>query len=202
MHKFTGAVAASFFGAALVVATAAPVLASEADPDFTEVGEATTPALYQGKVIDLAEGWMGAEVCSQQEEGAPIGFVCYEDTATAAAAEGWETDPLASADDVEAASRASCQSGKMCIYEFRGWGTPMLRFDRGTHNLADYSFRDRASSLYNNRSAESTLVDFRSGFVSDRTITFDPRQDIYDLAQVAYPGGGNWDSKADRVVVD
>jgi hypothetical protein len=197
MYRTAQNIAAMCLGAVIVLATATPAFSDDSAPNPSDLAAATTPALYQGEVIDLAEDWEGAQACIQQEAGALIEFVCYEDVATAAAAESWEE-----VGEIGASSLSSCGSGHMCLYQFKGYGTPLVSFNQpGTYNLADKFFRDRASSLYNNRSTQSTLVDFRSGIIRDRSITFEPRQTIYDLSHVAYPDGGTWDNKADRVIV-
>jgi hypothetical protein len=158
-----------------------------------EGGATGALALHDGELIDLAEDWGEAEVCIQQDEEAAVEFRCYDDDASAAAGEG-----------VDAADLRDCLVGTLCLWENTHFTGRYVLFQRaGTYNMADYhgGFRDKISSFHNDRNAGMTLVDFRSGIISDRKIDYPGKVVVPNLGSVSYPDGGSWNNKTDRVIV-
>lgn len=90
-------------------------------------------ALYNGRTIDLAVSWQGAQACAITESG----NVCYDTVA--------ELDRAANS--LDAAAMATC-STPLRLYANTGYGTPVLQLStRYTqYNLSNYNFHNRTSS--------------------------------------------------------
>ncbi|MFD7364727.1 peptidase inhibitor family I36 protein [Nocardiopsis alba] len=185
-------------GLATALATSTTTAHAETVPEAVQEGQAGggavgALALHEGELIDLAEDWGEAEVCIQQDEDAAVEFRCYDDDVSAAAGEGVGTADL-----------RDCLVGTLCLWENTHFTGKRVQFQRaGTYNMADYhgGFRDKISSFHNDRNAGMTLVDFRSGIIADRKIDYLGKTVVANLGSVAYPDGGSWDNKTDRVIV-
>ncbi|PRX50931.1 peptidase inhibitor family I36 [Prauserella shujinwangii] len=197
MRKLQRAMAVIGTGAAIAagLATAAQATTGAGDTGRAAGERAGATAEYNGKVIDLSQGWQGATVCVEQVSG-PVDFRCYDDLPTYREAEG-----LARADSgFGTLAKSDCPSNNLCLWANKNYQAAMVRFVRaGTHHLEDVDFRDKATSVYNRRSSYSALIDFRSFPVQDRVFNLRNGGSIADLGLIAYPGGGHWNNKIDAV---
>ncbi|MFB6892189.1 peptidase inhibitor family I36 protein [Kitasatospora sp. NPDC056327] len=209
----TAAVGALALAAPAATATPAPA-APAVDAQQSAGPEKATPskpvlASYRGKQIDLSKGWGGARVCTEVTGGA---VYCHDSVAEAdralatvdpaLAARAAEAPPAAASRAVPApAGTADCGSGYACLWEHTNFSGALLRWSQpGTKYLSDWSFRDQASSACVFRSGGDLTV------YDDRTLQPDPsvylwNGNCYDFTGLSYPYGGNWNDKADYVVL-
>ncbi|SBW18536.1 hypothetical protein FDG2_0709 [Candidatus Protofrankia californiensis] len=145
--------AASLLSAMLLLA-AAPVAANAAEPSAPAVkptadstgNQEPTWATFEGKQINLKNGWGEAQVCSVFPDRTTECFRTIEEAETRERAAGLGTAPAAAGD-------ATIESADQCdtplnLYEDGGYGGRHLRFwGRGYwQNLTDWSFNDEMSS--------------------------------------------------------
>lgn len=147
-------------------------------------------ATYHGKQINLAQGWQGAQICV---EFAANDVKCFADDTELA-----EVAPEAA--QVGTRGGSSCAYGYACIWEHVDYQGRRLQWqDKGKKNLADWNFRDQASSVCNNRRAGGfVLQDFRR-LSLDPKIVLPAASALPNLTQVRYERGGDWNDKADAV---
>ncbi|MEE1942150.1 peptidase inhibitor family I36 protein [Streptomyces sp. TRM 70361] len=155
--------AARLLGAAIAVAgllaaapsTGAAELSSAAGPTAAaKSAPAGAVARYEGRKINLAEGWQGAHTCvvhTRQD------IRCHSDAAGADAALGYRraADPLVrrAASPRAAAAVPACAGGWLCLYEHaNGQGRRLIFNDEYWHNLYDYGFQNKTSSWRNTQS--------------------------------------------------
>ncbi|WP_165953929.1 peptidase inhibitor family I36 protein [Streptomyces sp. 8K308] len=119
-------------------------------------------AVYQDEMIDLSEGWQGAQVC-----GGEIGqlFQCHE-TAEEFQQFLAETDT----GEVGANARTDCRSDTLCLWEWPEYTGRLLYVTGrgGGLDLADYNFAGITSSVWNNRDQGAHLIDVRNNWPDDR----------------------------------
>ncbi|MFD9819831.1 peptidase inhibitor family I36 protein [Streptomyces violascens] len=219
-----GLFAAATVGGVLVAgAPAATAQNASVAPAAAETAPAPVIADYNGRKINLAEGWQGAESCTEL----PTGEVrCYDtfaeadaDTARFMAARADSSDvakytapsrkPAAGSGVLRAGKAQNCSADYWCVFDGKNYtGRRLQFFDPGTKELGKYDFRDKASSIYRIvvnyplNYGGASLVDYRSGLVANREIKFGGMEDDYpDLSRLGYPGGGNWDNKADALKI-
>ncbi|GAA3832282.1 hypothetical protein GCM10022403_076790 [Streptomyces coacervatus] len=175
-------------------------------------GSSTTDPLqpviaeYDGRKINLAKSWEGADICTELPGGQ---FHCYDTDAEALA------DPALPAkvrkDTLKAARlaaasdpRDNCTSDYWCLYADANFKGRRLQFTSdGKKNLGDYGFRDELSSVYywvarwplNYGTAR--LWDSRSWPLHDRQRDLIPPGGWANLRNLDYPGGGDWNDKVD-----
>ncbi len=133
---------------------AAPASASPSSDD--PVGR----AVYRGAVIDLKDGWKGAQACVVF---AAKDTRCFATHAEADALLGYEPreDPLVrsatrtgQAVGMTAVSAPACASGWLCLYEDANGGGRRLQFsDEYWHYLSEWGFDRKTSSWRNNQGA-------------------------------------------------
>ncbi|GIF47510.1 peptidase inhibitor family I36 [Asanoa ferruginea] len=145
----------SFFRLALVVImTAVPLAAAPAWGQASEAGL----AVYEGRLVDLAKGWDGAQSCVVFSTSDTR---CFASHADADKLLGYrrDADPLVaqtarSLGAVAAAAVPSCSSGWLCLYENTNGGGRRLQFsDEYWHYLSDWGFNRSTSSWRNNQGA-------------------------------------------------
>jgi hypothetical protein len=144
-------------------------------------------ATYNGKQIDLAQGWQGADVCSEEALGK---VECYDLAPQAKLS----TEPGAKGTIYD------CPSGFACLWQHAGAEGRRLQFhDPGTRDLAKWNFRDKATGAFNNRAIYGfELIDVRS-FQPDRHLFIGVGQYV-NLSKESYPGpGSNWNDRVDKV---
>ncbi len=147
-------------------------------------------ASYQGKRINLANGWQGAQICVEQ---AANDVRCY------ASAKEYTKDLGRRTKAIKSLAWSDCPSGYACLWEHINYEGRRLQWrDPGIKNLADWGFRDQASSVNNRRQGGLELVDFR-GLQIDPILFVRAGQYVSDLTRVAYPYGGTWNDKVDRI---
>lgn len=133
--------------AALVGAWVTPGIAS-VDPQV----EQGAVAAFEGRTIDMSEGWQGAHTCAVF---AAEDVRCYSSAEAADKATGYDraADPLmAQATASELAAIPRCASGWLCLYEDKNGGGRRLIFQDATwQNLDDYGFNNKTSSWRNNQ---------------------------------------------------
>ncbi|MFE0106930.1 peptidase inhibitor family I36 protein [Streptomyces sp. NPDC059009] len=190
--------------AAATTFTMAAPTASAAD---TTPEEPVTPVIaeYNGKQINLAEDWEGAQICTELAGG---NVRCYDDEA--AAQEDVAPAPAAlKRANPDKGLPGKCAPDYWCLFEHANYKGRKLQFhDTGTRKLANWGFRDKTSSIY--RFAwrygmkGATMIDYRSGVLHDRTRRLGSTSEAAypNLKNLAYPGGGNWNDKVDAFKID
>ncbi|MGW0499511.1 peptidase inhibitor family I36 protein [Streptomyces sp. NPDC003007] len=162
-------------------------------------------AEYDGRDINLAESWEGANICTELPNGE---VHCY-DTNEESLADP-ELPELVRKQSLEAAKlqasspRDKCAADYWCLFQDANYNGRRLQFSSsGKKNLGDYGFRDKLSSVYYwvGRWAVNyggaTIWDWRSGLLHDRQRYLDPPHGWANFKNMAYPGGGNWNDKVD-----
>lgn len=146
-------------------------------------------ASYHGERLNLARGWQDAQICA---EFAANEVRCFSDGAELAAVE-----PTA---QVGTQSVYSCPYGWACLWEHVDYQGRRLQWrTKGVKNLADWGFRDQASSAYNNRRLYGfVLRDFRTR-LPDPRIILPVGATKSNLKNVKYLYGGDWNDKVDAV---
>jgi hypothetical protein len=169
----------------LVMLTAATLLSVQAGSSGF-AGEAPLPAtkagalaVYNGRVIDLAKGWRGAQLCAVFAEN---NVRCYDSAAAYDAARGARNEAA------KEGSRFACPRGWFCLWADVNYNGRRLQFrDRGfCQNLTDYNFNDVASSYANRRSRSAAI--YRHVSCRTRIRLSGPRG--FDANLVSNPSGG------------
>jgi hypothetical protein len=153
----------------------------ESFPEDQQVGGVL--AEYNGRTINLARDWEGADYCMEET---PSRFRCVD----------------LPAPELGITAIGDCRKGSFCLWDNRNYQAAGVELrSSGYHDLADHGFRDRANSVYNYRDSKSRFIDRRSEPISDREYTINANGKLWDLGQITYPGGGNWNNKIDEVVL-
>jgi hypothetical protein len=101
--------------------------------------------------------------------------------------------------------RGACPGYHLCLWEHAHYRGPGLGlYSCRNHNLADYGFQDRASSLVNNQTpgTMSYFYDGAAANISLRQHAYGYRDNLMlDYAAVPGPHGNNWNDRIDRVRV-
>lgn len=120
-------------------------------------GVATTPATYEGRVIDLAKSWEGAEACVVLAEDDARCFTTEAEMHAALEADGIALAPSQLGGGAEA---SSC-SGFVTLYDNVNFGGASLSFGSTGWwlNLPDYGFNDRMESWRNNRNCAAFVAE-------------------------------------------
>lgn len=208
---------------ALVVGVA-PTAASEPLPSgVPEVGLATPAeeallqqqlaealpviATYNGKKIDLADGWQGAQACSEVATGE---VYCYDSAeeadqvlaSIAPAAGGTPEGGAASAKgsgDFGPTAIGDCLYRWVCLWEHSNFTGRRLQWQAGgTKQLSTWDFRDKASAACVNRDQGGLLA------YDARTAQPDPYMALgvgycYKFTDSSYPYGGTFNDKVDYI---
>lgn len=135
----------------------------------TTVGVAAAPAAaepagvlaqYEGRTIDLGQDWASAQVCAEFAAG---DVRCYRTVEEFSAASG----------DVGTAAATDCKNGWVCLWaDINHQGRRLQWNEGGTKKLADWGFRDQASSGALHRIQNgATLVNYRPGVIPDGKVT-------------------------------
>ncbi|MEW1675394.1 peptidase inhibitor family I36 protein [Streptomyces noursei] len=197
--------------------TASP--AAHADEPTAEPSASPTPsampsnpviAEYNGRQINLAEdeNWGGANSCTELPNGE---VHCYDTNEEALAdpdlPPSIRQETLKGATSLAAAPPAGCIADYWCLFENANYTGRVLRFSSdGKHDLGEYGFRDKLSSVYywvvrwTVNYGTARIWDYRSGLLYDRQRDLVSLQHP-NLANYAYPDGGNWDNKVDNFEV-
>jgi hypothetical protein len=147
-----------------------------------------TIAEYNGRMIDLSQGWEGAKVCAEQEDSS---FRCYEDDSAYRTAEG------IGAPDDEFGTRdlADCAAGYLCLWDDQDGGGRRVQFNQpGRHDLESVGFRNSANSVGNHRNAIALLWD--SGH---QVSPVAGKNRIYSPLSAIQGPSGTWNNKIDVV---
>ncbi|WP_282797757.1 peptidase inhibitor family I36 protein [Streptomyces sp. CC224B] len=169
-------------------------------------------AYYNGRLINLAKSWEGATSCTEL----PGGEVhCYDTDEEAL------SDPSLPAATREATRQANAAPGAMirpprrcvvdywCLYQHAKYKGKILRFaESGKKKLSNWGMGNKLSSVYYQvrlwdlNYGDARVIDSRSWPVSDRVVTLSAGSDIRpakypNFKRLSYPGGGNWNDKAD-----
>lgn len=134
MHRRFATIAAAALALSVV-----PAVSSAVTPPPAQHGAAL--ALFEGRLIDLAQGWGDAQACLVSEAASVV--ECFRDRAGLQARETQLQAQLAS----PATASASCSS-PLRLYADSSYGGRELDFyDRGYwQNLSDWSFDNQLSS--------------------------------------------------------
>ncbi|MGW0828385.1 peptidase inhibitor family I36 protein [Streptomyces sp. NPDC002845] len=182
------------------------VLTPEAEAELNAELEKSEPviATYNGRQINLADGWHGAQACTEVPSGE---VYCYDSVQEADEAlpridPAGEKLRAARADvapkvDVGILAFSDCAFPYVCLWENGNGGGRRLQWSAdGTKQLADWNFRDKASSGCVNRVSEGALVyDARTG-LPDPYMALANRY-CYNFINASYPTGGSFNDKAD-----
>jgi hypothetical protein len=107
-------------------------------------------ASFQGKTIDLSEGWQGAHTCAVFTAD---DIRCYSTAAAGEKATGYKraTDTVKlKAAEVGAAAVPACARDWLCLYEKKGGeGRRLIFKNERWQNLDDYGFDNKTSSWRN-----------------------------------------------------
>ncbi|MFI9046977.1 peptidase inhibitor family I36 protein [Streptomyces sp. NPDC053427] len=135
-------------------------------------------ATLNGKTIDLAKGWQGADVCE----------------VTAGATTCWDRETAGTrAQKNEFALKYKCNKGWVCLYDEKKLKGRMLRFnDGGWNNLGKFGFNNKMSSLWNRQSGWGSRAWFSTKSSGRGT------QWYYDPGKVTTMSK-NYDDKANSV---
>lgn len=213
------AIAAAVIGVNLSAARAVTVSVQRAEPNVTveEPGDPGIPgievdnfdekeapegvtALYGGELINLMDGWGGAQICSVYS---PSDVRCYDTQAQML------TDLGEAAFEGTYSPSDACPRGWACIWEHRDYNAAqsgrMLKFrDAGPkQGLGQYGFRDMASSVRNRLPGDATfkLTDYKT-FWYDQNLTYrSGSRDPHFFDNPDYADGGHWNDKADAVTI-
>jgi hypothetical protein len=163
-------------------------------------------AEYQGRKINLAESWEGADSCTELPNGE---VHCYDSNEEALsdpdlpAATREETLKAATARSASAPP-SGCFADYWCLYMDSGYEGRLLRLSSdGKKDLNEWGCRDNLSSVYYwvGRWAlnygDAQIIDYRSWPVADRVRTLDPPGGWSNFTNLAYPDDGNWNNKVD-----
>jgi hypothetical protein len=140
-------------------------------------------ASYDGTTIDLGKGWKDARVCAEFAVGEVRCFRTPQDFAATTGEFG-----IAAAED--------CKYTWVCLWENIDHTGRRLQWNAsGTKKLADWGFRDQASSAALHRpQSGATLINYRSVL---------PNQTAYLAANGIYSDlrSFDWNDKADEIQV-
>ncbi|MET9443098.1 peptidase inhibitor family I36 protein [Streptomyces sp. NPDC006610] len=166
-------------------------------------------ATYKGKRINLADGWQGAQACSEVPSGE---VYCYDSAEEAdralaaiapAAAGGYgKRAALAKAGgEFGPTAWSDCAWGWVCLWEHSNFTGRRLQWSAdGTKQLGDWDFRDQASSGCVRRDQGGALVyDARTGLPDPYMALANPH--CYDFTTASYPTGGTFNDKADYIKI-
>ncbi|SDL28403.1 peptidase inhibitor family I36 protein [Nonomuraea jiangxiensis] len=146
---------------------------------------ATQTVTFQGRTIDMSRVWATAQVCSVESASQ---VTCF-----ASEAEYRRTSGLSRG---STGDYRDCPDGYGCIWQGANFQGRRLQFkDKGTHSLSKYSFRDQASSAFNNRSpghGAFYLIDQKAGRP-------DPRYMLGTWQYVSNLAKSGWNDRADKV---
>lgn len=114
------------------------------------MNDARSPAFFEGRVIDLARDWEGAEACYVDESSA----WCFRSES--------ELDEWLDGNGAEVMV-AAC-SGTLRLYDKTNYGSPMLALGTSASwiNLSNYSFNNKTSS-YRVGACSSVFADGANG---------------------------------------
>lgn len=154
-------------------------------------------ATFAGKRVNLAKSWEGANVCAEMGRG---DVRCFASENELRAAIGEPLEGGAIGIKAVNARTSGCPAGWACLWEdiyFKG--RRLMWRDPGTKNLSQWGFRDRASSAANALPLGGfILVEDRVG--PDGWLSCPLGAAYDDLRRIGYYGG-NWNDRADKVMV-
>lgn len=122
--------------------------ATAAPPESTGAGLAS----FEGKTVDLRQGWGDAQSCVVQADARTE---CFRTDQEANAAVGYDrTKDPAVLSGVEPLAAFDCADGWLCLYEdINGEGRRLIFNDEFWHNLDDWGFARKTSSWRNRQSS-------------------------------------------------
>ncbi|MFG2029886.1 peptidase inhibitor family I36 protein [Streptomyces sp. NPDC048825] len=186
----------------LVMSMAAATLALSSGPSTAQTSpvdggssssaeNAAVIATYDGKKINLSEGWQGAQTCAQFSER---DVRCYDSEAQFRADAGLPA--VAKRAGAENAA-ATCGSGWTCLYEgYNSSGRKLQWSENGLYPLEGYGFRDKASSVRRGAGCAVELVDAVPGWWDDTMLLWtDYENDLRDPVS----SDENWDNITDEI---
>ncbi|MFJ7077672.1 peptidase inhibitor family I36 protein [Streptomyces sp. NPDC098781] len=187
--------------------TAEPSATTTQEPTADPTADPVNPVIadYDGKEINLAESWEGANICTEL----PSGEVhCYDTNEESLADPDLPAqvrqNSLAAAKFRASDPRDNCAADYWCLYQDANYKGRRLQFSSsGKKNLGDYGFRDKLSSVYYwvgrwpLNYGTATIWDSRSWPLNDRQRDLIPPHGWSNFKNMDYPGGGNWDNKVD-----
>lgn len=160
-------------------------------------------AQYNGREINLADGWQGAAACV---EIAADDVRCYdsiEESDRELARLGLISED-GRAGESTSQSIADCPWGWVCLWEWTNFnsGGRMLKWSQsGTKNLGDWDFRDQASSACVSRDQGGARADDWRTLQPDPSLYLGAGYCYEDFGKISYPYGGNWNNKADSLTM-
>ncbi|WP_327075637.1 peptidase inhibitor family I36 protein (plasmid) [Kitasatospora purpeofusca] len=175
----------------------------------TSDGEATV--LHRGQKVKISTAWeQGAQACVEFAVGDNRCFDSTKDAdlataafdATQSAAVAGKPAPTVGQAPTVVTGTPSCSSGWVCLWSDINYDGRKLQWSAaGQKNLADWTFRDQASSACNGKTQGGfTLYDARD-FMLDPEMIIGANGCVGNFTTVGYPYGGNWNDKADYIQV-
>ena len=163
---------------------------------------------YEGKKIDPASDWNGAEVCAEVSEDGTM--QCFDDSAAAnkhLAVNAPTAEARAGAKEaLNSRKYQDCPSGWVCLWQdsnFTGRRLQWPTYDTAkTRHLDQYSpsFRDKASSAYVNRPQRGVeMYDFRTGMPDPHMFLGAGYSRYSNFKNIDYVYGGSWNDRVDAI---
>ncbi|MGC5345710.1 peptidase inhibitor family I36 protein [Streptomyces sp. DT24] len=164
---------------------------------------------YDGRKINLAESWEGANICSELPNGEVHCYTTNEEALADLDLPAQIREESLKASALQASDpRSNCAADYWCLYQDYNYKGRRLQFSSsGKKNLADYGFRDKLSSVYYwvgqwaVNYGYATIWDSRSWPLEDRQRNLMPPGGWPKFTGLSYPGGGNWNDKVDTFQV-
>ncbi|MCZ9351309.1 peptidase inhibitor family I36 protein [Streptomyces mutabilis] len=166
-------------------------------------------ATYKGEKINLADGWQGAQACSEVPSGE---VYCYDsaeeaDQAMAALAPATARSSASGATSAKADGQfgptawSDCVYGWVCLWEHSDYTGRRLQWTaKGTKQLGDWDFRDKASAGCVKRDQGGVSVyDARTGLPDPYMVL--TNGGCYKFSTASYPTGGTFNDKADYITM-
>ncbi|MDC0766089.1 peptidase inhibitor family I36 protein [Streptomyces sp. HD] len=187
--------------------TAEPSAPTAQEPTAEPTPDPVNPVIanYDGRKINLAESWEGANICSELPDGEVHCYDTNEESLADPALPAKVREETLKATKLRAADpRDNCAADYWCLYQDANYKGRRLQFSSsGKKDLGDYGFRDKLSSVYywvgrwSLNYGTATIWDSRSWPLHDRERELVPPHGWANFKNMDYPGGGNWDNKVD-----
>ncbi|MEU4490144.1 peptidase inhibitor family I36 protein [Streptomyces purpurascens] len=160
-------------------------------------------ATYKGEKINLADGWQGAQACSEVPSGE---VYCYDTAEEADQALAEIAPALARGTSSGVASGefgpmayTDCHQGWVCLWEHSNFNGRRLQWSaKGTKKLGNWDFRDKASSGCVTRYQGGVLAYDARTALPDPYMTLAARY-CYKFSTADYPTGGSFNDKVDYI---
>lgn len=161
----------SSFRVLLAFAATIGLILAAAPALHADDGSASTPAAYNGRTINLAESWEGAQACAVFEDRT-VCYDTYEQMERATVGEvrrpGDNTKAVADSGSSLLLASSACAGdpyGWLYMYEHTDFIGDVIKFQNTStwHNLTNYGFNDQTSSVWNNTDCMAVMAEHTNG---------------------------------------